>query len=142
MGGMDTPLDRRTPDDPLRLRELMTRAENLAREHSLHSVLVGLSGFEGDLVFPEIIDFVESALRVDDSIFRMTRERAVLLLTDVDRNQATAIVDRILEDFRENFPSVAEPAVGLGFYEVTPAPDDLSVKHVLPILFASPPKAH
>lgn len=139
---MDTPLDRSTTDDPLRLRELMARAETLARDHSLHSVLVGLSGFEGDIVFPEIIDFVESALRVDDSIFRMTRERAVLLLTDVRHAQAAAIVDRILQDFRENFPSTVEPAVGLGFYEVTPEPDDLSVKHILPILFASPPKAH
>ena len=71
--------------DPLRLRELLGRAENLAARHALSSVVVGMAGLEGDLIFPEIVDYVESALRVDDAIFRLTRERAVLVLADVDR---------------------------------------------------------
>ena len=71
-----TPEGRTSYDDPRRLREILTRASDLASEHELTCVLVGLAGFEGDLLFPEVLNFVESALRVDDSVFRMTRERA------------------------------------------------------------------
>ncbi len=120
----------------------MERAETLAREHGLRSVVVGLAGFEGDTLFPEIVDYIESALRVDDSVFRLTRERVVLLLTDVDSEKASSIVHRLLGEFRENFPSASEPAVGLGFFEVAPGTVDVSVKSVLPNLFATPPKSH
>ena len=139
---MDTQVQHTSSQDPRRLRELMERAETLAREHGLRSVLVGLAGFEGDASFPEIVDYIESALRVDDSVFRMTRERVVLLLTDVDAAQASGIVHRLLEEFRENFPSVDEPAVALGTFEVAPGAVEVSVKQVLPVLFATPPKAH
>lgn len=139
---MDTQVLQTRTDDPRRLRELMERAVKLAQEHELRSVLVGLSGYEGDPAFPEIVEFVESELRVDDSIFRMTRERVVLLLTDVDAEQANSIVARVLEDFRERLPASSEPAVGVDTFEVAPGTPDVTVKHVLPLLFASPPKPH
>jgi GGDEF domain-containing protein len=142
MGVMDTQVQFTDARDPRRLRELMERAELLARQHGLRSVVVGLSGFEGDTLFPEIVDYIESALRVDDSVFRLTRERVVLLLTDVDAEKASAIVHRLLDKFRENFPSASEPTVGLGYFEVAPGVADVSVKAVLPSLFATPPKSH
>ena len=138
---MDTQVQITDARDPRRLRELMERAELLLREHGLRSVVVGLSGFEGDSLFPEIVDYIESALRVDDSVFRLTRERVVLLLTDVDTEKASGILHRLLGEFRENFPSPIEPAVGLGFFEVAPGVVDVSVKAVLPTLFATP-KSH
>ena len=139
---MDTQVQITDARDPRRLRELMERAELLAREHGLKSVVVGLAGFEGDTTFPEVVDYIESALRVDDSVFRLTRERVVLLLTDVDAEHASNIVQRLLGEFRENFPSPSDPAIGLGFFEVAPGVVDVSVKAVLPNLFATPPKAH
>ena len=122
-------------DDPRRMRELVSRACALAREHQVTSVVVGISAPEGDLVFPEIVDYLASALRVDDGVFRMTRERAVLLLADVDRKAADDIVRRNLAGFRASFPSTAEPVVYLGFFEIAPPQPELSVKDVLPPLF-------
>ena len=139
---MDTQVQITDSRDPRRLRELLERAEKLVREHGLRSVAVGLSGFEGDTLFPEIVDYIESALRMDDSVFRLTRERVVLLLTDVDTEKASGIVHRLLGEFRENFPSANEPTVGLGFFQVAPGVVDVSVKSVLPNLFATPPKSH
>jgi hypothetical protein len=127
--------------DPLRLRELLGRAESLAAKHALSSVVVGLAGIEGDLIFPEIIDYVESALRVDDAIFRLTRERAVLVLADVDRARAEEIVGRLLTGFSQQYPQVSEPRVHLGYFEVTPQHKHLTVKEVLPTVFESAPIA-
>lgn len=138
----DTPEGRTSYDDPRRLRELLTRASDLASEHSLTSVFVGLAGFEGDLLFPEVLNFVESALRVDDSVFRMTRERAVLLLTDVDAEHAKGILERILEDFRERFPAATEPSVACGYFEISSANPEVTTKGVLPQIFAAPPQCH
>ncbi len=75
-------------DDPRKLREMLGKAVDLASDHALHCVVVGLAGREGDLLFPEVVDFVESALRVDDTVFRMTRDRAVMVLADTDENRA------------------------------------------------------
>jgi len=122
-------------DDPRRLRELLGRASVLANEHALSSVVVGAAGDEGDLLFPEVIDYFESALRVDDAIFRMTRERAILVLADVNREQAEEIVERMVNEFRERFTSAVDPSISLGYFEVTPELDDVSVKQVLPIVF-------
>ena len=50
---------RRTPlaqDDPRRLRELLERCCDLANQHTLPSVVVGLAGTEGDLLFPELVE--------------------------------------------------------------------------------------
>jgi hypothetical protein len=124
-------------DDPRKLRELLGRAASLASDHELASVVVGLAGPEGDLLFPEVVDFFESQLRVDDSIFRMTRERTVLLLADVDRERAEEIIERLLDSYRERFTPTREPEIQLGYFEVTPQSGDLSVKQVLPSVFAA-----
>lgn len=139
---METAVQRSHSQDPRRLRELVARAGSLAREHGLRSVLVGLSGFEGDLGFPAIVDYIESALRVDDAIFRMTRERVVLLLTDVDEARAHAIVERLLGEYRERCPTPVEPEVGIGSYCVGPETPDPTLKEVLPTIFAALPTSH
>jgi hypothetical protein len=136
------PQGRTSYDHPNRLRELLSRACGLASEHQLSSVLVGLGGFEGDMLFPEVVNFVESELRVDDSVFRMTRERAVLLLTDVNADQARSVIERLLETFREHFPSATEPAVSCGYFEVSRDACEVTAKDVLPQLFAATPTAH
>ena len=122
-------------DDPLRLRELLGRATGIACSHRVGCVVVGLAGREGDLIFPEVVDFLASALRMDDAILRLTRERVVLLLTDVDRAGAERIVRRILADFGERFATLEEPRLRLGWFEVPPGTATLSVKQVLPAVF-------
>jgi len=129
---------RRTPlanDDPRRLRELLERCCDLANQHVLPSVVVGVAGQEGELLFPELIDYIESALRVEDAVFRMTRERAVLFVADVDRVRALEIVERLLSDFHERFPSARAPVVSLGFFEVAPGAERPALKDVLPAVF-------
>jgi len=128
-------IDDSRSDDPCKLRDMLGKAASLASEHSLRSVVVGVAGREGDLLFPEIIDFFESTLRVDDAIFRMTRERAVLMLADVDRARAEEIVERLMNGFRERFATAVDPDIGFGFFEVTPEERDVTVKHVLLALF-------
>ena len=125
-------------DDPRKLRDLLGKAASLASDHALESVVVGLAAPEGDLVFPEIVDFVESALRVDDAVFRMTRDRAVIFLADVNRSAAESIVDRLLADFRAQTCVAQLPGLSLGFFAVPPGTQDLSVKEVLPELFREP----
>ena len=132
---MENPRTRSASEDPRRLGDLLGRAHDLASRHALRSVVVGMAGFEGDPRFPEVVDFVESALRVDDTVFRMTRERAVLLLTDVDRAGAEEILERLLDDFRERFPAVQDPKLSISYFEVRPGAGDVTVKAVLPSLF-------
>lgn len=128
-------IDESRSDDPRKLHDLLGKATSLASHYSLRSVVVGIAGREGDLLLPEVIDFFESMLRVDDSIFRMTRERAVLLLADVDRARAEEIVERLMNGFRERFSPAVDPEVGFGFFEVTPDEGDVTVKNVLLTLF-------
>ena len=127
-------------DDPRRLREMLGKAVDLASDHALHCVVVGLAGREGDLLFPEVIDFVESALRVDDAIFRMTRERVVLFLADVDRERAGEIVDRLLHGFRERFAPTVDASVDLGYFEISPGAIGVTIKDVLPAVFTAEPR--
>ena len=96
--------------DPRRLRSLMDRAFLLMREHQVGSVFIGIAGPEGDLLVPEFIAFLESALRVEDGVFVLTRERAVLLLTDVDLEQAA--VGRLAHPrrLRQPLPDRGRPA--------------------------------
>ena len=126
---------RQAADDPLRLREMLGRAIGLACSHRVSCVVVGVAGREGDLLFPEVVDFLASALRMDDSILRLTRERVVLMLTDIDRAGAEQIVQRILQDFCERFATMDEPRVRLGYFEVRPGTSVLTVKEVLPAVF-------
>ena len=126
--------------DPRRLRALLARANELAAEHRLHSVVVGISGFLGDRLFPEFVDYVGSALRIDDAIFRMTRERAVLLLTDVDLDSARAVMERVRGDFCDRFPTARDPAISLGYFEVGPTQAAVALKQVLPEIFEGSPQ--
>lgn len=126
-------------DDPRRLRDLLDRMNDLARDHEMTSVVVGIAGREGDLMFPEVIDFVESTLRMEDSIFRLTRERAVLFLADVGRAAAEEIVGRIAADFQARFGSASPPEMEVGYFEIGPARRHATVKDVLPALFAPAP---
>jgi GGDEF domain-containing protein len=126
---------RQVADDPLRLREMLGRATGLACDHRLPSVVVGMAGREGDLLFPEIVDFFASALRVDDTILRLTRERVVVMLADVSRAAAEQIVQRILVDFSERFATFDAPRLRLGYFEVRPGTLHLTVKQVLPAVF-------
>jgi hypothetical protein len=122
-------------DDPRRIREHLLRSRRLALEHNLPSVVVGVAGDETDRLAPEFLAYVESALRVEDAVFRLTRERAVLFLADVDRQQAREILDRLSREFAQRFPALAAPRVALGFFEVAPGCSELQVKDVLPAVF-------
>ena len=124
-------------DDPRQLRDLLAQSCELARRHTIPSVVVGLAGHEGDVLFPEFLAFVESALRVEDRIFRLTRERVLVFLADVNQVQATQIVVRLRDEFQGRFPTSEPLEVGLGYFEVRPAVAGVTVRDVLPTVFAS-----
>jgi hypothetical protein len=123
-------------DDPRHLRALFERATVLAQRHDVTSVFVGIAGQDGDLLVPDFIAFVESELRVEDAVFRMLRERAVLLLTDVDCPQAQAVMDRLRGSFASRFAPSALFAVDLAFHQVDAGRNVATAKEVLPRLFA------
>lgn len=132
-------------DDPLRLREVLARTATLACEHRVPSVIVGFAAGEGDRLFPDFVAFVESELRVEDSVFRLTRDRALLFLTDVELEQSRAIVERLIAGFRREFPTASRmhagdgfdwPALRIRYYDVPRGTLDLTVKQVLPAIFA------
>ena len=125
-------------DDPRQIREHLLRSQSLADTHGLPSVVVGLAAPEGHQLAPELIEYVESALRVEDAVFRMTRERAVLFLADVNRERAGEILERLVADFGARFAATNPPTVALGFYEVEPGRAQLAVRDVLPAVFPPP----
>ena len=133
---MAMPLNEPRYDDPRKLRALLDKVVDLADDHSLTSVVVGMAGSEGDLIFPEVVDFVASALRMDDAIFRMTRDRAVLFLADADQARAQEIVERVMQAFAEQFATSKAPDVAIAYFEVAPGKQDLTLKTILPALFA------
>jgi len=139
---MAMPLREPQYDDPRKLRALLDKVVNLADDHRLTSVLVGMSGSEGDLIFPEVVDFVGSALRIDDAIFRMTRNRAVLFLADASRERAEEIIERLMHGFSEQFATSESPRVGISYFEVAPGMERLTLKEILPRLFASGVDCH
>ncbi len=127
-------------DDPRKLRVLIERAADHARAHEVSSVLVGLAAPEGDLGFPGFVEFLRSALRVEDSIFHMTRERVVVHLADVDARGAREVLTRILADYSDEFPSSERPEFEIRVYDVSPTQaDDLTVKSVLKVVFGQGP---
>jgi GGDEF domain-containing protein len=129
-------------DDPRKLRDMLQKASKLAAHYDLTSVMIGASGEAGDRLFSEMVDYIGSALRVDDAICRLTRERAVFLLADADQDRAAAILERLMNGFRANFTPARDPHVDLTFFEVTPDKADLTVRDVLPSLFDAAPVAH
>ena len=123
-------------NDPRRLRELFARTGALACEHAIPSVVVGLAGREGDMLVPELLRYIESALRMEDAIFRLTRERAVLFVSDVDRVKAERIVERLIQGFQARFPTAEPLDLGLGYHEVEPGAGEVSAKEILPSIFS------
>jgi GGDEF domain-containing protein len=129
----------RSNDDPLKLIALLARVSELAHRHSVNSVMTGLRSELGDAEFPEFIDFLESTLRVEDSIFRMTRERVVVHIADVDEAGATEVLERLLSDFQSEFASVEPLAMDVRMFPVPAGTEEIRAKVLLPALFA--PKA-
>ena len=129
-------------DDPLQMRDLLHKATSLSEQHDMTCIIVGMAANLGDLLFPEIVNFIESALRVDDAVIRMTRERVVLFLTDVDRAGAEEILRRNLASFGEAFATTSEPAISLGFFEMNSLTQKATVKDVLPQIFTPEPGSH
>ena len=123
--------------DPRRLRGMMDRASDLARGHQVTSVFVGIAGRDGDFLAPEFIDFVESALRMEDAIFRLIRERAVVMLADVDQGQAEGIFERLCSDFTARFAPSTEFEVELGYFQVDGLGGHATAKEVLPAIFSA-----
>jgi hypothetical protein len=130
-------LGRPIADDLQKLRTILGRASALAREHGLTSVMVGMAGPIGDPDFPEVVDFVESELRMEDAIFRLTRERVVLFVADVGRTAAEEIMKRILIGYSERSSRLVPPQLALSYFQVPIGVAQLTVKDVLPALFAA-----
>jgi hypothetical protein len=122
-------------DDPRKLRDVLARTETLAAEHDVASVVVGFAAREGSLLFPDFLTFLGAELRVEDQIFRLTRERALLILRDVDAEQARSVIERLRTAFEREFPSIEVLAVEIRYLAVPPGRHELSVKSVLPAIF-------
>ena len=135
-------MNRETNDDPRKLTQMIARVSELAVDHSVSSVVVGVAAQEGDLLFPDYLAYLESALRVEDQIFRMTRERAVLYLSDVDATCAAEVLVRIFGEFCEEFPTSEAPEFEQRMLEVTPGVGPLSVKDVLTSVFGKQDAVH
>lgn len=127
-----------TSRDPRRLRGMLQRAGELSSRHGVGSVFVGIAAPEGDLLAPDFIDFVESALRMEDVLFRIMRERAVLLLTDVDRAEAERVMGRLQDEFAGRFSRPEPFGATLGYFEVPAGAEPVTAKRVLPRLFGEP----
>ncbi|MHA7836703.1 MAG: hypothetical protein ACX98W_04505 [bacterium] len=129
-------------DDPRKLAQMIARVSDLAESHSVCSVMVGIAAPEGDRLFPDYVTYLESALRVEDQIFRMTRERAVLYLSDVDATCAAEVLVRLFGEFCDEFPSSAAPEFEQRMLEVRPGLGPLSVKDVLTTVFGARDTLH
>jgi GGDEF domain-containing protein len=122
-------------DDPRKLSALLARVADLAHTHHVGSVIIGISAQSGDLMFPEFVEFLRSALRVEDAIFRMTRERAIIHLADLELVGGKSVFGRLLDDFLEEFPATKEPDFKITFFEVSAGVEKLKNKDVLTEIF-------
>jgi hypothetical protein len=129
-------------DDPRKLTAMIARVSDLATNHSVASVVVGVAAEEGDLYFPDYIDYLVSALRVEDQIFRMTRERALLYLSDVDATCAAEVLVRIYSEFCKEFPAAQQPEFQQRMLEIRPGTGPLSVRDVLTSVFGAREPIH
>ena len=135
-------MTRENNDDPRKLTQMIARVSELAESHAVSSVVVGVAAEEGDLLFPDYLAYLESALRVEDQIFRMTRERAVLYLSDVDATRAAEVLVRIFGEFCDEFPTAEAPEFEQRMLEVTPGVGPISVKEVLTSVFGNKDALH
>lgn len=124
-----------TSDDPRKLRTLFQRAASLAGVHEVSSVMVGLTADPSDRCFVDFVDFLESSLRVEDGIFRLTRDRVVLHLADVEEKQASEVLERQRTRFHEEFPQLTETEFRTRYAEIHPGGEEPTIKEVLPTLF-------
>lgn len=134
---VETPMPGQLNDDPRKLSAMIARAGDLAESHEVTSIVVGLAAEEGDRRFPEYVDFLSGSLRVEDAIFRMTRERAVLHLADCTREQAEKVLSRLEGQFTSEFPSLSKLAFVQHLFEVKPGAERPRVKEVLTEIFAA-----
>lgn len=139
---VEAEMSRTMNDDPRKLTQMISRVSDLAEAHAVCSVVVGVAAKEGDLLFPDYLAYLESALRVEDQIFRMTRERAVLYLSDVDATCAAEVLVRIFGQFCDEFPTTDPPEFEQRMLEVTPGVGPLSVKDVLTSVFGNKEVVH
>ena len=123
-------------DDPRKLSAMIARAGDLAASHEVASVVVGLAAEPGDRRFPEYMDFLQGSLRVEDAIFRMTRERAVLHLADCSKAQAKSVLERLESQFLSEFPSLSKLDFAMHCFEVVPGSERPRVKDVLTRIFS------
>ncbi len=121
--------------DPRRLREMHERAVSNLVEHGVTTMVAGLAGAPEDRLLPEFYDFVESELRMEDAVFRMTRERAILYLSDLDAPQAQSVLERLIESFGERFPSRKGPCVSFELHPLAPSSAEASLRDVLIRIF-------
>ncbi len=126
-----------TSDDLQKLRTILERASVLSWQHSIRSVMVAVVGPAGEADFPELVEYLQSELRVEDAVYRMTRERIVLFLADVGEDSAREILERVLLGYAGRSSRAREPQVDLRYLEIAPGTRDLSIKDVLPTLFTS-----
>ncbi len=122
-------------DDPRKLSALLARVADLAHTHDVGSVIIGVSAPAGDLMFPEFVEFLRSALRVEDAIFRMTRERAIVHLADLEISGGKSVFGRLIDNFIEEFPAAKEPDFQITFFEVAAGVEKLKSKDVLTEIF-------
>jgi hypothetical protein len=126
-------------DDPRKLRTLLDRAGALAAQHDVPSVMIGLIGESGDSRFPDFVDFLQSSLRVEDGLFRMTRNRIVVHLADVDRDQGVKVLERLLSRFHQEFPQLCDANFTSYYVSIRPGDGEPTIKDVLPTLFGAEP---
>ena len=132
---VESPMPGQVNDDPRKLSAMIARAGDLAESHDVGSVLVGFAAEQGDGRFPEYIDFLQGSLRVEDAIFRMTRERAVVHLADCSKEQADKILARLESQFTSEFPSLSSLAFVMHTFEVKAGAQRPRVKDVLTEIF-------
>jgi hypothetical protein len=132
----------RENDDPRRLSAMIARVSELAESHAVHSVVVGVTAEEGDALFPDYLAYLKSALRVEDQIFRLTRERVVLYLSDLDASRAAEVLVRIFSEFCDEFSTTERPEFAQRMLEIRPGIGTLSVKDVLTSIFGSAETIH
>ena len=124
-------------DDPRKLSALLSRVAELAQAHRVGAVIVGLAAEQGDQLFPEFVEFLRSALRVEDGIYRMTRERAVVHLADIDMDGGQSVFNRLFDQFIEEFPMSKEPHYEIHFVRVEPGCERVDNKEILQGIFPS-----
>ncbi len=134
---VEAEMTREQNDDPRKLSAMIERVSELAESHAVSSVVVGVAAEEGDLLFPDYLSYLESTLRVEDQIFRMTRERAVLYLADLDATGAAEVLVRIFAEFCDEFPTADPPEYEQRMLEIQPGLGPVSVKDVLTSVFSS-----